>query len=75
MSNRDYTGKGVSIKFSGKGADFNKPKVKSLAFVCMKNFLQDLKKDRGKDMNFEKDYTNVWGQLVPSLTSVQFDLI
>ena len=63
------------VKFSVKGLDFYKRKVKTLALARRKNFIQYLKEDRLQDPNFEKGNTDAWDQLVLSLSGVQFDLI
>ena len=78
MSSSDDTEKSGSVryvKFSKKGSEFNKWKVKTLALARRKNFAQYLKEDRLKDGNFEKGNADARDQLVLSLIGVQFDMI
>ena len=63
------------MKFSGKEANFNKWKVKTLALARRKNFAKYMKEDGSKDTNLEKGNTDTWDQLVLILTGIQFDLI
>ena len=78
MFSSDDTEKSGSVryvKFSGKGSEFYKWKVKTLALPPRKNFAQYLKEDRSKDANFEKGNADEWDQYVLILIDVQFNMI
>ena len=85
MSSEGDTEKSGSIryvKFSGKGADFNEWKIKTLALARRKNFAVYLKEDCTRSttpsdvrLNYEKGNADAWDQLVLSLTGSPFDLI
>ena len=81
MSEEERSGSVRYMKFTGKGSEFNKQKVKTLALARRKGFAEYLKEDREsyKDSleakKIIKGNAVVWDQLVLSLTVTAFDLI